>query len=71
MLDATENIQVEPSAAAGLPGIAVVQDQEYLDRLGLGAEQMANAIHIAWVTGGSMVPPEEMGKYVARGQALL
>ena len=31
---------------------------------------LENAVHIAWATGGSMVPPEEMRRYYETGKQL-
>lgn len=68
----TEHVEMEPSAAAGVAGMArVLSDGDYLARLGYEPEQLANATHIAWVTGGSMVPPDEMQAYMAQGRDLL
>lgn len=72
LLAKIENIRIEPSAAAGLPGIfRVLQDQEYLHRMQLTEDKMKNAIHLAWITGGSMVPENEMNAYIEKGTALL
>jgi len=51
-LYAEEGLFVEPSATAGFPGYALVRQSH-------SVEMMANATHIAWATGGSMVPPNE------------
>lgn len=68
LLDQTEGIRLEPSALAGMPGIArVLQNEEYLKRMGFTPEQLENATHLVWATGGGMVPPEEMEKYLAKG----
>jgi D-serine ammonia-lyase len=67
-----ESIRVEPSAVAGVPGIfRVLRHQEYRNRMGLTDEKMKNAVHIAWLTGGSMVPEVEMDSYIAKGEQLL
>ena len=72
LLAQKENIRIEPSAAAGVPGIFRVQDdKEYLTRMNLTPEKMANATHLAWATGGSMVPEAEMNSYIEKGQNLL
>lgn len=71
LLHTAEQIDIEPSAAAGLPGIVrVLDDTAYLDRNGLDAAKMAGATHIAWATGGSMVPPAEMASYIETGTNL-
>lgn len=63
----TEAIAVEPSAAASLPGFRLVQeDSSYVQRF--TPEQWKNSTHIAWSTGGSMVPAEEMEVYRAKGR---
>lgn len=63
----SEAIAVEPSAAASLPGYRLVQeDRHYAKRF--TKEQWKNSTHIAWSTGGSMVPHEEMEAYRAKGK---
>jgi D-serine dehydratase len=52
----TEKIFVEPSATAGLAGPQMVASSTYASDNGLN---MANATHIAWATGGSLVPQYE------------
>lgn len=67
-----EGIRLEPSSAAGIPGMRwALRDHSYLASMGLGPQHMAQATHIAWITGGSMVPEAEMQKYIARGRSLL
>ena len=67
----TEGMDLEPSAAPGLLGPAVIYESEvgrqYLKAEGL-EEPFLNGIHLAWATGGGMVPEEEMKKYIARGR---
>ncbi|RWX55835.1 D-serine ammonia-lyase [Photobacterium chitinilyticum] len=68
-LSQAEDIQLEPSALAGMVGpIHVQQNTEYLDRQGFTAEIMRNATHLVWATGGGMVPATEMEKYLATAQ---
>ena len=72
LLHDTEGIDIEPSAAAGFAGPwRILENRDYLDAYGLTSEALANATHIVWATGGSMVPADEMAGYVAEGQALL
>jgi D-serine dehydratase len=56
-----EGIELEPSAAAGCAGPAMLFDSEagrhYLDRHGL-IDKMEKATHIVWTTGGLSVPKE-------------
>lgn len=71
LLDETENLRIEPSAAAGLIGPArVVQDADYLGSLGLDEDAVAECTHVAWITGGSMVPDAEMASYLEKGKSL-
>ena len=71
MLHDSEAIDIEPSAAAGFVGpVRVLAHADGLRHAGLDADRLAGATHIAWATGGSMVPPEEMAAYIARGAAL-
>ena len=71
LLDETEGVRIEPSAAAGLIGPArLTEDEGYLGWLGLDPGALAECVHVAWVTGGSMVPEEEMAGYLAQGAAL-
>ncbi|AYG96345.1 D-serine ammonia-lyase [Brevundimonas naejangsanensis] len=73
LMERVEGVRLEPSALAGVPGIARVcgERQGYRTRLGLSAEAMARATHLAWATGGGMVPTDEMEAYLAKGRSLL
>lgn len=72
LLDRTEGLRAEPSAMAGLVGPErVAAHPEYLAAHGITIAQLAHGTHIAWLTGGSMVPAPEMEKYVARGRSLV
>ena len=65
-------IDIEPSAAAGFVGPwRVLSDREYIRKIGLDDASMARATHIAWCTGGSMVPRDEMSAYISKGESLL
>lgn len=72
LLDRHEHIQLEPSALAGMPGPwRVTADTEWLASQGLNEEQMKNATHLVWATGGGMVPEVEMAKYLANAQQVV
>lgn len=72
LMERHEGQRLEPSALAGVPGIARVQaDSAYLARAGLNSQAMAQATHLVWATGGNMVPGEEMEVYLAKGRELL
>jgi D-serine dehydratase len=73
LMERSEGVRLEPSALAGVPGIArVLADQQgYLARVGLDTRAMAQATHLVWATGGNMVPGEEMDAYLAKGRQLL
>jgi D-serine dehydratase len=69
-----EKIYLEPSAISSLPGtvrlFGTQEGQKYLEDNGLKSK-MKNASHIAWATGGSMVPELEMSRYYQRGVELI
>ena len=73
LLERCEGMRLEPSALAGVPGIARVHAdrQGYLARAGLDEQVMVQATHLVWATGGNMVPGDEMDAYLAKGRALL
>ena len=73
LMERSEGLRLEPSALAGVPGIArVLADQQgYLARTGLDQQAMANATHMVWATGGNMVPADEMDAYLTKGRELL
>lgn len=69
LLNQTENIQLEPSAVAGMMGPYYVQTSpDYLALHQFTAEQLQQVTHVIWVTGGGMVPPDEMQKYLSHFQ---
>ncbi len=69
LLNQTENIQLEPSAVAGMMGPYYVQTSpDYLALHQLSVEQLQQATHVIWATGGGMVPPDEMQKYLSHFQ---
>ena len=49
----TEHLKIEPSAAAGFAGPAMVLDSDYCHHYGLVPK---NIIHILWTTGGRYLP---------------
>lgn len=74
LLEQQQGVRLEPSALAGLPGMARVlaaEQSEYRQRTGLSSERLARATHLAWATGGSMVPEDEMNAYLAKGRSVL
>ncbi|TRO18986.1 D-serine ammonia-lyase [Ectopseudomonas mendocina] len=73
LLERAEGQRLEPSALAGMPGVLRVlgEQQGYRQRMGLTPQRMAQATHLVWATGGSMVPEAEMDHYLARGRQLL
>ena len=62
----TEGILVEPSAAASLEGSQwIASNARYLQRMNLTDQHLQNATHIAWLTGGGMVPDEIQRGYLS------
>ncbi len=64
VLKDTEQLSLEPSALASLPGIInlLSKGRGYLKQHALEGK-MEQATHISWATGGSMVPNEEQDRY--------
>lgn len=62
----TEEIFLEPSACAAFQGPILLsksqETKEYLKQNDL-TEKMSDAVHIAWATGGSLVPEEMRQEY--------
>jgi len=72
-LSDSESIQLEPSALAGMHGpIQLFRDeagQKYIENNNL-KNKIQNASHIAWATGGSMVPKDVMDAYYKKGKEI-
>lgn len=70
-LSKEENIFLEPAAVAGLAGpfkvLGSEEGKKYLVENNL-QDKLENATHIAWGTGGSMVPQEDRIAFVAEGE---
>lgn len=56
-----ENIKIEPSSTAGLIGPGLMTKSGYLEK----------ATHIAWATGGSLVPEKDMKSFYEKGKELI
>lgn len=67
MLMDSEGIFLEPSATAGLAGPQMVAASGYFRERGLPVK---NATHIAWATGGDLVPEDERQQFYLRGEKL-
>lgn len=64
-----EGIRLEPSALAGMAGPQhVCASADYQHMHGFSADQLNNATHLVWATGGGMVPEDEMAQYLAKGR---
>ncbi len=74
LLADSENIFLEPSALAGLVGpwrlISTAAGQKYIQKHRL-TDSLPQAAHIAWATGGGMVPPDIRREFYEKGQSLL
>ena len=56
----TEGVFIEPSACAAFQGAVKLRETgRFLAENGLTEERLRTACHIAWATGGSMVPVDE------------
>jgi D-serine dehydratase len=62
-----ENLKLEPSALAGMPGPARLfqteEGKKYLQKFNL-KNKVYHANHIIWATGGSLVPENIMNQYL-------
>ncbi|WP_213423694.1 D-serine ammonia-lyase [Bhargavaea massiliensis] len=64
-----EGIRLEPSALAGVPGAVHVAESGFEAALQPGmTDRMDRAVHIAWATGGGMVPDDVMESYIEKGR---
>ncbi|UJL48044.1 D-serine ammonia-lyase [Virgibacillus sp. NKC19-16] len=68
MLADNENIYVEPSATAGLIGPKHVLESVYTEKYNINTD---NATHIAWSTGGDLVPEFDMKQFYEKGKSFL
>lgn len=71
LLQNTESMKIEPSAAAGFAGPEMLLNTDagraYLASHRL-EEKLVNANHIVWTTGGRFVPDNEYQKFYQRGE---
>lgn len=61
----TEKIFVEPSATAGLIGPQTILASSYPKEHGI---EMSQAVHVAWATGGALVPQEDRDTFYRKGK---
>ncbi|WP_343597987.1 D-serine ammonia-lyase [Acinetobacter sp.] len=67
-LNDAEDIQLEPSALAGMYGAVLTSsNRDYHQMQGLTEKMMSHAIHLVWATGGGMVPVAELVQYLTKG----
>lgn len=64
----SENIFLEPSATAGLIGPQRILDSSYIFNNKINS---SNITHIAWATGGDLVPESEMEGFYEKGRKLM
>lgn len=71
LLERTEGLRIEPSAAAGFPGprwiLGSSPGRTYLTQHRL-SDAMGEATHIVWTTGGTFVPEDEYRRFHERGR---
>jgi D-serine dehydratase len=72
LLEQSEGLRIEPSAAAGFRGprwvLGSEQGRQYLANHDL-LSSMADSTHILWTTGGAFVPDEEYREFHERGRS--
>ena len=65
-----EHIFIEPSACAAFHGVVKLRTMSrFLEASGMTGERLASACHVAWATGGNMVPEEERDLYRNYGRS--
>lgn len=70
-LNEQQDIQLEPSALAGMIGpVIVTNNDHYRQRMGFDHATMNNATHLIWATGGGMVPEDEMRSYLNKSDSV-
>ena len=67
MLGKTEGIFLEPSATAGLIGPYQIAKSGYKESHHFNPEKIT---HIAWATGGALLPKDEMERFYNKGEKL-
>lgn len=68
----SEGLGLEPSAVAGLPGFARLAQASAAQLSSVSLDQqLSNATHLVWATGGSLVPKTDMQAYYQQGKASL
>ncbi len=71
----TQGLRLEPSALAGMYGPVLLAKSPvfsgYLAQNSIAPAQLSQSTQLVWATGGSMVPPDEMDRYYAKGKALI
>jgi D-serine dehydratase len=71
LLHKSESISLEPSALAGMLGPTSPQIRKHLESRSLTNNQLNQATHLVWATGGNLVPASIMERYVAKGKGFL
>jgi len=67
LLGKTESILIEPSATAGLIGAYRINKTNYISENNINPSQIT---HIAWATGGDLVPKDDMEEFYFKGKDL-
>lgn len=68
MLGDKEEIYLEPSATAGLIGPTKVAQSKYMENNHINPERVT---HIAWATGGALVPEIDRKQFYEKGKRLM
>ncbi len=63
-----EKIRLEPSAAAGIIGPYRISETDYIAKNHI---EPMSITHIAWATGGGLVPKHEMEYFYHKGKNIL